>query len=126
MGIKGWWLTKVASLKLTIHQCFPHVVLMQSKVSPFLHLTASPNSRAVCCIANQLCSVLRRQLSHSVFSFSFYTSKSQLQCNSFTPRIKLAGRKVGIFLICLFFVLACQIPFLSQVSESFQQVFQQL
>uniref|UniRef100_A0A8C9LA07 GATOR1 complex protein DEPDC5 n=1 Tax=Pavo cristatus TaxID=9049 RepID=A0A8C9LA07_PAVCR len=25
---------------------------------------------------------------------SFYTSKSQLQCNSFTPRIKLAGRKV--------------------------------
>ncbi|XP_021268863.1 DEP domain-containing protein 5 isoform X6 [Numida meleagris] len=24
---------------------------------------------------------------------SFYTSKSQLQCNSFTPRIKLAGRK---------------------------------
>uniref|UniRef100_A0A8C3KP61 DEP domain-containing protein n=1 Tax=Calidris pygmaea TaxID=425635 RepID=A0A8C3KP61_9CHAR len=32
---------------------------------------------------------------------SFYTSKSQLLCNSFTPRIKLAGRKVGIFLISL-------------------------
>ncbi|OXB73308.1 UNVERIFIED_CONTAM: hypothetical protein H355_008284 [Colinus virginianus] len=27
---------------------------------------------------------------------SFYTSKSQLQCNSFTPRIKLAGRKVAL------------------------------
>uniref|UniRef100_A0A8C2YCB8 GATOR1 complex protein DEPDC5 n=1 Tax=Coturnix japonica TaxID=93934 RepID=A0A8C2YCB8_COTJA len=27
---------------------------------------------------------------------SFYTSKSQLQCNSFTPRIKLAGRKVEV------------------------------
>lgn len=29
------------------------------------------------------------------FSHSFYTSKSQLFCNSFTPRIKLAGKKVG-------------------------------
>lgn len=27
--------------------------------------------------------------------YSFYTSKSQLQCNSFTPRIKLAARKVS-------------------------------
>uniref|UniRef100_A0A8C5ULU8 DEP domain-containing protein 5 n=1 Tax=Malurus cyaneus samueli TaxID=2593467 RepID=A0A8C5ULU8_9PASS len=27
---------------------------------------------------------------------SFYTSKSQLLCNSFTPRIKLAGRKVAL------------------------------
>lgn len=51
--------------------------------------------------AKQLCLALRRQLSHSIFPFSFYTSKSQLLCNSFTPRIKLAGRKVGIFLPCL-------------------------
>ena len=29
------------------------------------------------------------------FFHSFYTSKSQLFCNSFTPRIKLAGKKVG-------------------------------
>ena len=94
----------VASLMLTICQCFPCV-------SPFLHLIASPNSRTVCCVADQLCSVLRRQLSHPVFPFSFYTSKSQLLCNSFTPRIKLAGRKVGAFLIYLFFLLACQIPF---------------
>uniref|UniRef100_A0A8C3V3M6 DEP domain-containing protein 5 n=1 Tax=Catharus ustulatus TaxID=91951 RepID=A0A8C3V3M6_CATUS len=32
-------------------------------------------------------------LSPHFFLFSFYTSKSQLLCNSFTPRIKLAGRK---------------------------------
>uniref|UniRef100_A0A8C3LGE8 GATOR1 complex protein DEPDC5 n=1 Tax=Chrysolophus pictus TaxID=9089 RepID=A0A8C3LGE8_CHRPC len=42
---------------------------------------------------------------------SFYTSKSQLQCNSFTPRIKLAGRKVGIFLII------CQKSSLNQASN---------
>lgn len=30
------------------------------------------------------------------FFYSFYTSKSQLFCNSFTPRIKLAGKKVGV------------------------------
>uniref|UniRef100_A0A8D2PER5 GATOR1 complex protein DEPDC5 n=1 Tax=Zosterops lateralis melanops TaxID=1220523 RepID=A0A8D2PER5_ZOSLA len=36
---------------------------------------------------------------------SFYTSKSQLLCNSFTPRIKLAGRKC-----CMIFISALGAP----------------
>uniref|UniRef100_A0A8C0VT88 GATOR1 complex protein DEPDC5 n=1 Tax=Cyanistes caeruleus TaxID=156563 RepID=A0A8C0VT88_CYACU len=39
---------------------------------------------------------------------SFYTSKSQLLCNSFTPRIKLAGRKT--LQCCMIFISALGAP----------------
>lgn len=101
----------------TIPQCFPYF-FMHRKVSHF------SIQQLTLVLVSLLCSkpsvgVLKAIL---FFLFSFYTSKSQLLCNSFTPRIKLAGRKVGIFLIYIF-LLACPIPQASQVFHQLELSF---
>lgn len=51
---------------------------------------------------------------------SFYTSKSQNSCGSFTPRIKLAGRKVGSHPDLRTFLPLCQMALMFQYGFFFQ------